>query len=128
MKKVFLYLERGLAIGFLVTTVCLLLNEGANETMRQVAVWMVASMLYGAVSLVFEADAIPLPAATALHLALCSLVTIAASYILGYADGLLSLLVYVFPTFLAIYAVIYLSIFLSIWISARRMNRKFRAR
>ena len=125
MKKVFLYLERGLAIGFLVTTVCLLLNEGANETMRQVAVWMVASMLYGAVSLVF---AIPLPAATALHLALCSLVTIAASYILGYADSLLSLLVYVFPTFLAIYAVIYLSIFASIWISARRMNRKFRAR
>ena len=126
MKKVFLYLERGLAIGFLVTTVCLLLNEGANETMRQVAVWMVASMLYGAVSLVFEA--IPLPAATALHLALCSLVTIAASYILGYADSLLSLLVYVFPTFLAIYAVIYLSIFASIWISARRMNRKLRAR
>ena len=63
MKKVFCYLERGLAIGFLVTTVCLLINEGANETMRQVAVWMVASMLYGAVSLVFEADAIPLPAA-----------------------------------------------------------------
>lgn len=61
MKKVFLYLERGLAIGFLVTTVCLLLNEGANETMRQVAVWMVASMFYGAVSLVFEADAIPCP-------------------------------------------------------------------
>ena len=88
MKKVFCYLERGLAIGFLVTTVCLLLNEGANETMRQVAVWMVASM----------------------------------------PDGLLSLLVYVFPTFLAIYAVIYLSIFLSIWISARRMNRKLRAR
>ena len=51
MKKVFCYLERGLAIGFLVTTVCLLINEGANETMRQVAVWMVASMLYGAVSL-----------------------------------------------------------------------------
>ena len=97
MKKVFCYLERGLAIGFLVTTVCLLINEGANETMRQVAVWMVASMLYGAVSL-------------------------------GYADSLLSLLVYVFPTFLAIYAVIYLSIFASIWISARRMNRKLRAR
>ncbi len=54
--------------------------------------------------------------------------TIAASYILGYADSLLSLLVYVFPTFLAIYAVIYLSIFASIWISARRMNRKLRAR
>ena len=31
MKKVFLYLERGLAIGFLVTTVCLLLNEGAAQ-------------------------------------------------------------------------------------------------
>ena len=128
MKKFLLYLERGLAIGFLVTTFCLLVNTGANETMRQVLVWMIASALYGVISLLFEIDSLPLPAATALHLLLCTAVTSLAAWVLGYADSLLGMALHVFPTFLAIYAVIYLSIFASIWIGARRMNRKLGAR
>ncbi|MGI5885467.1 MAG: DUF3021 domain-containing protein [Candidatus Spyradocola sp.] len=127
LKKVFCYLERGLAIGFLVTTFCMWNLEGPNETMRQVLVWMIASVCYGAISLLFEVDALPLPAATAIHLLLCTGVTVTAAYVLGYADSFRTMLG-VLPSFLVIYAGIYGVIFLCIWISARRMNRKLGAR
>lgn len=107
-RKVLDYVRTGLAFGFVVTTICLWTMNGMDDTLRQVAGWLAASVVYGLACLLFEAQALSLPVATLLHFAVCFGVTLTMGWLQGYAESLTRLLWEVGPVFVGIYAVIYI--------------------
>lgn len=99
----------GMGIGFPVTLVCMGLIGGFNAVLCEFLVWMIASALFGVLTVVFLRDDCPLPfpAALALHCAGCFAVTVCAAAINGYAKGLTDLIAAIAPVFLAVYAIVY---------------------
>ena len=114
LKKIFSNLGVGLAIGWIVTTACLWAwGCGSNDVsgiviMRHMTIWMIASALYGLISLIYDSD-LPLTAAIPIHFLSCGLVTFIASW----AAGLFEIFspwpywfIYVLPTFVVVYLII----------------------
>lgn len=126
MKKVLTYACVGLAVGSVISTVCIALMSGFDSTIVQVLAWLAASVLYGLVSLVYESDRLPLPAQIGVHLLLCYGVTLATAGGLGYADSLGMLVAATLPSFLIIYVVITAVALLSSAHTARQINEKLR--
>ncbi len=111
-KKVMEHLLVGLGIGFVVTTVCLWifgLNEATGaEVMREFTVWLVASALYGLISLIYDSK-ISLPLSCVIHFIVCASVTFVASCIsgiMGYFTAWYEWFFYVLPVFVVIYLII----------------------
>lgn len=124
LRKIFSYVQSGLAIGFVATAVSMTLVSGLNAMTEQILVWMAASALFGLVTLIFQNDRISLPVATLIHFAVCASVAIGAGALLGYADNLWDLIAGMAPVFLAIYLLISACFYLGIWLNAWAMNRK----
>ena len=114
MRKIFPYLQAGLAIGFVATAISMVVIQGVNDVTKQILVWMAASAIFGLVSMIFMNDRISLPLATLIHFVVCASVAIGAGVLLGYADNLWSLIAGMTPVFLVIYLVVSVVIYLGI--------------
>ncbi|MDY3618960.1 DUF3021 domain-containing protein [Agathobaculum sp.] len=124
MKKVLDYAVMGLGIGYFISTVCLSLMRGLDETMENVLAWMIASVLYGLISMIFDTDWLPLPGMIAVHFCGCVAITLGTAWILGYADSFLSLALDVVPIFIVIYILIGLGIALYARQDTKKLNQK----
>ena len=125
--KVFRYLQYGLSVGAVLTTLLLILMEGMNRTLLEMVVWLCVSAGYGLVSLIFETDLNNLTA-TAIHFVLCAGMTIGAGALLRYSDSLWGLASGILPTFLIVYAVIYACFYIGSRHNAKKINEKLQAR
>ena len=116
----------GMGFGFPATLLCMLLIGGFNPMLKEFLVWMVASALYGLVSvLVFNSKKeMALPLAMVLHCAGCLIITVVAVFVCGYAESILSFLLSVLPVFVIVYAVITGVCFLMMKIEEKRINEK----
>ena len=130
-RKIVQHIAVGLSIGFIVTTACMWCF-GAYEAsgmvvMRNFTAWLIASVLYGLVSLIYDTS-IPLPISIAIHFTLCGIITFAASV----AAGLLSIMelgewcIRVLPVFVGIYIIISLSVALDTRFRAKKINEKIK--
>lgn len=118
------YLFFGMGIGSVCATGCLFLMYGANEILVQVAGWLVASALYGLISLPFSENFFHSPLHTLLHCLLCYVVTVVTAFLLGYSHSLLALIQGTLPVFLIIYVAVCVIIYLYDRQSAKTMNEK----
>ncbi len=109
--KIIKYTSVGLAIGFVVTTLSLVLILGFNEITEQVFAWLIASAVYGISALVFEIQSLKTLYLSIIHYAICACVT-AVNIALFYSEYLMT----VFVSFTVIYAVVYLLM----WLGERR--------
>lgn len=114
-KKVLNHIGVGLAVGSVVSCACLALMAGVDGTLAQVLAWLGASALYGLISLIYDAEAIPLPLAIGLHVLLCLAVTLGTGLLLGYHTLFGSQFWLMIPMF----AVIYVGISVGIWLYGR---------
>ena len=126
--KAFRYLQYGLSIGAVMTTLLLILMEGMNRTLLEMVIWLCASAGYGLVSLIFEAERHHNLTATAIHFVLCAGMTIGAGALLQYSDSLWGLASGILPTFLIIYAVIYTCFYIGSRHNVKKINEKLQAR
>ena len=118
-NKVVHYLGTGLAVGSVTTCVCLAAMNGMDGTLLQVMAWLCASALYGLVSIIFEAESLPLPLAIGIHLLLCLGITLGTGYLLGYSAQFGSLFLAIIPVFLVLYGLISAGI----WLYSRHCAR-----
>ena len=127
LKNVLAHIVIGLGIGSVIFSLSIAWMSGVDNTLKQVLVWLLASALYGVVSLLYDTDFWPLPVQIAVHLLLCCGITLATAWKL-YGDSLgLGLLVQsVLPGFLVVYVVISLILFAIDHRRAREINEKLK--
>ena len=124
MKKVLDHVVMGLGIGFVVSTVCLSLMRGMDETMQNVLAWMIASVLYGLISMIYDTEWLPLPGLIAVHFCGCVTVTLGTAWFLGYADSLLMLARDIVPVFVLIYIIIGIGITFYARQDTKKLNKR----
>ncbi len=128
MKKAFGYLQKGLSIGAVVSTLLLILLQGMDGTLLQVLVWLCASAAYGLISLIFETERLNFLTATIIHFVLCASVTIGAGAFLRYSESFWGLAKGILPTFLIVYAIIYTCSYFGTRANARKINEKLQVK
>lgn len=124
INKILKCLSAGLAIGSIVSVICLYFLNGADGTIKQVAAWLTASALYGIISIIYENDSVSFPLLTAIHMVLCAAVTLITAYLLGYAASFAELAAHVLPLFIIIYIIISAVLHLYGIFCARRVSEK----
>ncbi len=113
IKNILLACITGIGIGMPVTILCMSLIGGFNEAVKEVLVWLVASALFGLLSLIFNSNRMNLILSTVIHCVGCLSVTCAACIINGYSSNLFEMLPAILPVFVVVYAVIYTSAMIS---------------
>lgn len=126
MKRILTYVTIALAIGSVVSGVCIALMSGMDSTITQVFAWLAASVLYGLVSMIYETERFPLPALIGIHLLLCFGITIVTASLLGYADSVGALAIGILPSFLIIYAVVTVVALGTSAHAAKKINEKLK--
>ena len=124
LQSVFLFGIVGTGIGAIVTTLSLFLNKVYEPSLKEIAVWLLASFIIGVISKIMFTEKLPLLALTGIHLVLTFLTVLATNLILDYVASPLEVIKYMLPGFLIIYAVVYLSVFLSTKINEKEINKQ----
>ncbi|MEA5059433.1 MAG: DUF3021 domain-containing protein [Candidatus Pelethousia sp.] len=112
LKKFVIHIGVGLAIGSVVSTICLALMGGVNSTLMQVMAWLAASALCGVASMIYDIESLPLPLMIGLHAVLCFGIALATGSLLGYGEHFGSRLLLMLPIFIVIYLIISLGAWL----------------
>lgn len=120
IKNIILACITGIGIGMPVTVLCMALIGGWNDAVKEILVWLVASALFGVLSLIFNSGKLNLILSTAIHCVGCLAVTCAACTINGYSDNFFDILLAVLPVF----AVVYIVIYSTAMISAKKEAKK----
>lgn len=122
IKNIVLACISGIGIGMPVTLLCMALIGGWNSAVKEVLVWLVASALFGVLSLIFNSVKLPLPLSTGIHCVGCLAVTCTACTINGYSDNFFSMLIAILPVFVIVYAVIYGVTLINAKLEAKKIN------
>lgn len=128
-KKIIEHIGIGLAIGFVITTIslwCFKLYEAPGmAVMREFTTWLIASALYGIISLIYDTD-IPFPLSLIIHFTACAAVTFAASIAAGIMDIMkwYEWFLYVLPVFVLIYIIIGAAVTITTHCQAKKINKK----
>ena len=109
IKNTLLACITGIGIGMPVTILCMALIGGWNDAVKEILVWLVASALFGVLSLIFNSDRMNLIVATVIHCTGCLAVTCTACTINEYSNNFFEMLLAILPVFVIVYAVIYTS-------------------
>ena len=123
------YIMRGLAIGWVCTTICLFTVKseiGSHQMAVQFAIWLLASAAYGAANVVYDINGITTIKATVLHFVISLIITFVTTVIAGYFEITQWVMFFrnVFPVFIIIYAIITVAVFITIRVDARKINKK----
>lgn len=119
MKKIAQYLQTGLAIGFVLTTVFSTISSGINDFTAQIIAWCIASAIYGVSSMVFEIESLNTLAASIMHYAICAITT-TVNVIIFYQPYAIS----VFASF----TITYIAIYLVFWQIEKQKIKKLNAK
>lgn len=106
-KSYFAGAVTGMGIGFPITLLCMAAIGGYNEVVREFGIWMVASALYGllSVTLFNRKDDLPPLLSLSLHFAGITAITLAAALLNGYITRAVDVAAVLIPAFV-IYAAI----------------------
>ncbi len=113
IKNTLLACISGIGIGMPITVLCMTLIGGWNDAVKEVLVWLVASALFGVLSLIFNSNRMNLIVSTVIHCVGCLAVTCTACTLNGYSDNFFEMLLAILPVFVIVYAVIYTSALIS---------------
>ncbi len=117
------YASIGLAIGFVLTTMYMILFVGLNSITTQLLGWVIASAIFGVSSIIFEGESrMPLVNGI-IHYGICLVVILVMTYIF-YIDYIL----YIFISYSISYLVIYLIIWYVEKSNVKRINQKLNSK
>ncbi|MBR3971883.1 MAG: DUF3021 domain-containing protein [Ruminococcus sp.] len=122
IKNILLACLTGIGIGMPITVLCMALIGGWNDAVKEILVWLVASALFGVLSLIFNSGKLNLILSTAIHCAGCLAVTCTACTINGYSDNFFEMLFAILPVFVVVYVVIYTSAMISAKKEAKKIT------
>jgi len=124
MKKYVLAALIGMGFGFPITLLCMILFGGYNTVVQEFLIWMIASVLYGLLSVIMNnpKNEMPLPLSFGLHFFGCIVITMGAALLNGYIVSVSDILPILIPAF-AIYIVICLICFLLMKKNAKEINK-----
>lgn len=122
IKNIILACITGIGIGMPVTILCMALIGGWSDAVKEVLVWLVASALFGVLSLIFNSGKLNLILSTAIHCVGCLAVTCTACTINGYSNNFFDMLLAVLPVFVVVYVVIYASALISAKKEAKKIT------
>lgn len=124
MKKYVLNAIIGMGFGFPITLLCMILIGGYNAVVQEFLVWMVASALYGVLSMVMDSKKfdMPLPVSIGLHALGCIVITMGAALLCGYIHSIADVLPILIPA-LVIYIVVCLICFLLMKQNEKQINK-----
>ena len=127
MKKYIWSAITGMGFGFPITLLSMALIGGWHSVLRELAVWMAASALYGLLTVTICSIKVelPLPVQIALHILGCAAITLAAALLCGYVSGPEDLLPVLVPA-LIIYAAVCLLFFLLMKKDEKQVNEALR--
>ena len=118
------YVITGAGIGFPITVLSMILLGGFSQAAKELLIWLVASILFGATSgLFFVRMNIKPIVATGLHFVCCLAIASGSCWLCGYAESFLELLGALVPMFTLIYAVVYLAIFFAMKREEKKINK-----
>lgn len=113
----------GIGVGMPISILCISTLGGFDETVKEVLVWLVASALFGVLSLIFNSGKLNLILSTAIHCVGCLAVTCGACTINGYSNNFFEILVSVLPVFAIVYIIIYSAAMISAKAEAKKINK-----
>jgi hypothetical protein len=124
MKKYIMSAIIGMGFGFPITLLCMALIGGYNTVVQEFLIWMVASALYGLLSVVMDSKRLdmPLPVSLGLHFFGCIVITMGAALLCGYVTSLADVLPIVIPS-IAIYVVVCFICFLLMKKDEKQINK-----
>ena len=110
MKKYILSAITGMGFGFPITLLCMTLIGGYNAVVREFSVWMVASALYGVLSVVMDSKKfdMPMPISLGLHFFGCVAITMGAALLCGYVSSVADVLPVLIPAIVIYVAVCFI--------------------
>lgn len=130
-EKIINHIITGLGLGFVITTASLwifgLYEATGMEVMREFTTWLVASVLYGLISLIYDSD-IPMPLTIALHFTGCAATTFAACFVAGIMEFMkwYEWFKYVLPYFVIVYIIVSIIIQLTVCWETKKINKKMK--
>lgn len=124
MKKYIMSAIIGMGFGFPITLLCMALIGGYNTVVQEFLIWMVASALYGLLSVVMDSKRLdmPLPVSLGLHFFGCIVITMGAALLCGYVTSWADVLPIVIPS-IAIYVVVCFICFLLMKKDEKQINK-----
>lgn len=124
MKKYIMSVIIGMGFGFPITLLCMALIGGYNAVVQEFLIWMVASALYGLLSVAMDSHKleIPMPVSLGLHFFGIVAITLVAALLCGYIGSFTDVLPIVLPT-IAIYAVVCFICFLLMKQDENQINK-----
>lgn len=109
----FLYAIVGIGIGSIVSAIVLMLVFGMTEMIQNLIVWLIASGIFGLISLVYESERFSLLTATCIHAPVVFGTALIFGWLLGYGDGsILLLLRRMLPIIILTYIIVHFILFL----------------
>lgn len=116
----------GIGIGCVITTLSMALLGAEGCSIKELAVWIAASAIMGAVTLIMFSNRLKFSAAAAIHCTVCFAAVTAAVFICGYTDNFLTFIKTAVPMFILIYAAIFLAIYLCAKANEKAVNKALR--
>ena len=123
-KAIWPYARTGLLVGMGVLLLMQWIDPADRAIAREMTVWLVASVIYGVASMLFQVERLSLLGATALHFLLSYSVTVLSCFYLGYGATLSEAALNCLPLFVLLYVLIYVGIAVTIRIQMKRVNQK----
>ena len=129
MKKYILSGIVGMGFGFPSTLLCMTLIGGFNPVIKELLVWMVASALYGLLSVAMFSKKLemPMPVSFGLHFAGIVAITLGAALICGYVTSFVDVLPVLIPM-VVIYVLVCILCFLLMKKDEKQINEALEKR
>lgn len=124
LKHLWPYARRGLLIGMAILLAMQWIDPADHRIATEMTVWLIASVIYGVSTMLFNVERLSLLAATVLHFLLEYVVTVLCCLYLGYGATLEEAALGCLPLFVVLYVLIYVGSFISIRIQMKRINQK----
>lgn len=124
LKDLWPYARTGLLIGMAILLAMQWIDPADHRIATEMTVWLLASVIYGVSTMLFNVERLSLLAATVLHFLLEYVVTVLCCLYLGYGATLEEAALGCLPLFVVLYVLIYVGSFISIRIQMKRINQK----
>lgn len=124
MKKYVFGAISGMGFGFPITLLCMTLFGEYTVMVRDLLIWMVASALYGLLSVIMDSKKynMPMPVSFGLHFFGIVVITMCATLLCGYISRIVDVLLILAPT-IVIYVVVWFICFLLMKKDEKKINK-----
>ncbi|MFR1833379.1 MAG: DUF3021 family protein [Lachnospiraceae bacterium] len=126
IRKILWYAFCGIGIGAVISTACLWITGQTENTLSDTTGWLIASAIYGILSMIMELDRPAFWWRALIHCSLCAAVTVITAWALGDETGLGQTAKLVLPSFFIIYIGISFIIYLWERQCVKKLNKKLK--